>query len=173
MQVLLSEVAPWKLALMDGVDAWIQIACPRLSIDWGEGFQKPTLTPYEALIALGEVIASHLTLIDMHHHHGFDQVMKCFICPCGLGCALRTGLTGMRYGPSWQGEGKSVYEWCQSLPVCKQVPGWWEGEQKDKPGMEAYPMDYYAKDGGVWNSSYHRSARNKDGGRGAARPLVS
>ena len=56
MQVLLSEVAPWKLALMEGVDAWIQIACPRLSIDWGEGFQKLTLTPYEALIALGEVI---------------------------------------------------------------------------------------------------------------------
>ena len=58
MQVLLSEVAPWKLALMEGVDAWIQIACPRLSIDWGEGFEKPTLTPYEALIALGEVRAS-------------------------------------------------------------------------------------------------------------------
>ena len=55
MQVLLSEVAPWKLALMEGVDAWVQIACPRLSIDWGEGFQKPTLTPYEALIALAEV----------------------------------------------------------------------------------------------------------------------
>ena len=58
VQVLLTEVAPWKLALMEGVDAWIQIACPRLSIDWGEGFQKPTLTPYEALIALGEVCAS-------------------------------------------------------------------------------------------------------------------
>jgi hypothetical protein len=55
MQVLLSEVAPWKLALMGGIDAWVQIACPRLSIDWGEGFQKPTLTPYEALVALGEV----------------------------------------------------------------------------------------------------------------------
>ena len=47
---------------MEGVDAWIQIACPRLSIDWGEGFQKPTLTPYEALIALGEVRASLLLL---------------------------------------------------------------------------------------------------------------
>ena len=46
-QVLLSEVAPWKLDMMTNVDAWIQIACPRLSIDWGEGFHKPTLTPYE------------------------------------------------------------------------------------------------------------------------------
>lgn len=50
LQVLLSEVAPWKLDLMSHVDAWIQIACPRLSIDWGEGFHKPTLTPYEVWI---------------------------------------------------------------------------------------------------------------------------
>lgn len=47
LQVLLSEVAPTKLDMMSHVDAWIQIACPRLSIDWGEGFHKPTLTPYE------------------------------------------------------------------------------------------------------------------------------
>ena len=47
VQVLLSEVAPYKLDMMSNVDAWIQIACPRLSIDWGEGFHKPTLTPYE------------------------------------------------------------------------------------------------------------------------------
>lgn len=54
-QVLLSEVAPWKLAMMEDVEAWVQIACPRLSIDWGEGFAKPTLTPYEAMVALGKV----------------------------------------------------------------------------------------------------------------------
>ena len=33
----------------------LQIACPRLSIDWGEAFPQPTLTPYEALVALGAV----------------------------------------------------------------------------------------------------------------------
>ena len=47
LQVLLSEVMPWKLKMMGGIDAWVQVACPRLSIDWGEGFEKPTLTPYE------------------------------------------------------------------------------------------------------------------------------
>lgn len=47
--VLLSEVTPTKLAALgEGIDAWVQIACPRLSIDWGEGFTKPTLNPYEA-----------------------------------------------------------------------------------------------------------------------------
>lgn len=34
--------------------SWIQIACPRLSIDWGYAFPKPLLTPYEASIALGK-----------------------------------------------------------------------------------------------------------------------
>lgn len=55
MTVLLSEVSPAKLtALSAGIDTWVQIACPRLSIDWGEGFAKPTLNPYEAFVALGE-----------------------------------------------------------------------------------------------------------------------
>jgi 2-(3-amino-3-carboxypropyl)histidine synthase len=34
------------------VDAWVQIACPRLSIDWGYAFDKPLLSPYEAEVAL-------------------------------------------------------------------------------------------------------------------------
>jgi 2-(3-amino-3-carboxypropyl)histidine synthase len=52
--LLLSELSPAKLARFDAaVDAWIQIACPRLSIDWGAAFSKPLLTPYEAEVALG------------------------------------------------------------------------------------------------------------------------
>ena len=54
--VLLSEISPEKLGMMSAqIDAFVQIACPRLSIDWGDGFEKPTLTPYEAFVALGEV----------------------------------------------------------------------------------------------------------------------
>ncbi|XP_037323308.2 2-(3-amino-3-carboxypropyl)histidine synthase subunit 1 [Pungitius pungitius] len=54
-RVLLSEIFPGKLDLMHDVDAWIQIACPRLSIDWGTAFSKPLLSPYEAAVALQEV----------------------------------------------------------------------------------------------------------------------
>ena len=50
---LISEMNPAKMALLKGADAFAQIACPRLSIDWGEDFQKPVLTPYEAEVALG------------------------------------------------------------------------------------------------------------------------
>lgn len=52
--VLLSEIFPAKLALFANIDAWVQVACPRLSIDWGSAFAKPMLSPYEALVALGE-----------------------------------------------------------------------------------------------------------------------
>lgn len=64
--VLLSEVTPPKLAALsatsassdsgggsssssssEGVEVWVQIACPRLSIDWGEEFTLPTLNSYE------------------------------------------------------------------------------------------------------------------------------
>ncbi|KAL1992789.1 hypothetical protein VTN49DRAFT_3545 [Thermomyces lanuginosus] len=51
--VLLSEIFPGKLAAMPDVECWVQIACPRLSIDWGYAFPRPLLTPYEALVALG------------------------------------------------------------------------------------------------------------------------
>ena len=47
-------MSPQKLALISrGIDAFVQIACPRLSIDWGEDFDRPVLTPYEAEVALG------------------------------------------------------------------------------------------------------------------------
>lgn len=52
--ILLSEIFPAKLDLFDDVDAFVQIACPRLSIDWGTAFSKPVLTPYELSVALGD-----------------------------------------------------------------------------------------------------------------------
>ncbi len=53
--VLLSEIFPEKLKLFEDVEAWVQIACPRLSIDWGAAFEKPLLTPYEAAVVLKSV----------------------------------------------------------------------------------------------------------------------
>lgn len=34
------------------VGVWVQVACPRLSIDWGYAFERPLLSPYEACVAL-------------------------------------------------------------------------------------------------------------------------
>ena len=48
--VLLSEISPERLTQFgpESVDAWIQVACPRLSIDWGESYSVPLLSSFEA-----------------------------------------------------------------------------------------------------------------------------
>ncbi|KAK6192046.1 hypothetical protein SNE40_003593 [Patella caerulea] len=52
--VLLSEIFPSKLDMFTGIDAWVQVACPRLSIDWGAAYKKPLLNPYELTVALDD-----------------------------------------------------------------------------------------------------------------------
>jgi 2-(3-amino-3-carboxypropyl)histidine synthase len=54
IKVFMSEITPQKLSLFSGIDVWIQVACPRLSIDWGYAFPKPLLTPYEAAVVFGK-----------------------------------------------------------------------------------------------------------------------
>ncbi|KAI6191998.1 Diphthamide biosynthesis protein 1 [Aphelenchoides bicaudatus] len=41
-----------RLACFDAIQSFVQVACPRLSIDWGTMFDKPLLTPYELAAAL-------------------------------------------------------------------------------------------------------------------------
>lgn len=54
--ILLSEIFPQKLQLFNNdIDAYVQIACPRLSIDWGSAFEKPLLNPYELSVVLGDI----------------------------------------------------------------------------------------------------------------------
>jgi 2-(3-amino-3-carboxypropyl)histidine synthase len=52
---LLSELTEEKLNLYPKCECFIQIACPRLSIDWGSYFSKPVITPYEAFVAFSDV----------------------------------------------------------------------------------------------------------------------
>ena len=50
---LMSEIFPAKLALLQqDCDVFFQVACPRLSIDWGYAFPRPLLSPYEAEVAM-------------------------------------------------------------------------------------------------------------------------
>ena len=53
--LLLSEITPDKLKKFEAVDAWIQVACPRLSIDWGHHFETPLLNSYEGHVLLSNV----------------------------------------------------------------------------------------------------------------------
>lgn len=54
--ILVSEITRDKLQTLErgGVECWIQIACPRLSIDWGHCFGRcPLLNAYEGMVAVG------------------------------------------------------------------------------------------------------------------------
>ncbi|KAL7166743.1 hypothetical protein ACSBR2_037422 [Camellia fascicularis] len=118
--VLMSELSPMRIALFgDWVDAWIQIACPRLSIDWGDAFAKPLLTPFEAEICLGD-------LPGWWERKPVEDLNSC--CNDGLDCSKN-----------------------ESCCVGNN------GDIKDKEEDAVdYPMDYYAQDGGEWNSCYSK-----------------
>ena len=95
--VLLSEIFPAKLEAMPDIESWVQIACPRLSIDWGESFSSPLLTPYEASVALKNA-AWHETKYPMDFYAseslGFWTPNHKPPCPCGL--TKETGCKGIR-----------------------------------------------------------------------------
>nr|CAD1830865.1 unnamed protein product [Ananas comosus var. bracteatus] len=97
----MSEISPTRIELFgDSVDAWVQIACPRL-VGEGEG-------------------------------EGIIEVRFKFELPlrCGGGWEELLGSSGCRV------------ESCSSSNCGNG------GEETE------YPMDYYAQDGGEWNSSY-------------------
>lgn len=91
--ILLSEIFPQKLSCFGGtVDAWIQIACPRLSIDWGTAFDKPFLSPYEGAVVLKQAEFKDKENYPMDYYSNnslgawtpnYRTVNGC----CGKGCA--------------------------------------------------------------------------------------
>eukprot|EP00928_Gymnodinium_smaydae_P089864 TRINITY_DN73753_c0_g1_i1.p1 TRINITY_DN73753_c0_g1~~TRINITY_DN73753_c0_g1_i1.p1 ORF type:complete len:523 (+),score=119.85 TRINITY_DN73753_c0_g1_i1:54-1571(+) len=70
MTLLLSEVSPERLELFPCVDAWVQVACPRLSLDWGEAFATPLLTTYEAHVAFGDQAYKDVYPMDYYSNRG-------------------------------------------------------------------------------------------------------
>merc|ERR1712000_540988 len=40
--------------MISDVDCFVQVACPRLSIDWGYAFDRPLLSPFECEMAFGK-----------------------------------------------------------------------------------------------------------------------
>ncbi|MBU2503561.1 MAG: 2-(3-amino-3-carboxypropyl)histidine synthase subunit, partial [Nanoarchaeota archaeon] len=52
--ITMSEITPDKLMNFYSIDAFIELACPRIAIDDFAKYSKPILTLKEALVALGE-----------------------------------------------------------------------------------------------------------------------
>lgn len=95
--VLLSEIFPAKLAAMSDVEAWVQVACPRLSIDWGASFPRPLLNPYEAAVALSHTRwDTHAYPMDFYAHESLGDWTPNHKPPCPCGKTRATGCKGVR-----------------------------------------------------------------------------
>ncbi|MPC27989.1 Diphthamide biosynthesis protein 1 [Portunus trituberculatus] len=94
--VLLSEIFPAKLAAMSSVEAWVQVACPRLSIDWGASFPKPLLNPYEASVALRHAVWDTKSYpMDFYAHESLGNWTPNHKPPCLCGKTRSTGCKGV------------------------------------------------------------------------------
>jgi len=95
--VLLSEIFPAKLAAMSEVGAWIQIACPRLSIDWGASFPAPLLSPYEATVALNNAEWHEKKYpMDFYTSDSLGPWTPNYKPPCPCGKTKSSGCKGVR-----------------------------------------------------------------------------
>jgi hypothetical protein len=222
--LLISELNPAKVERFKGsVEAWVQIACPRLSIDWGEAFAAPLLTPYELEVALGFVPpwwekagAGMGVPADVSSGAGCGKEAA-NVCGCaarkrieskdGFACvkdsqgsgtgdgAEKVGLEGVNgekegfmeglRPPSSSREHGSDSGNCGEVGSSRVDPDRSTGAcspdtasvicsctkrnglSEDLSSSELdervapYPMDYYAKDGGPWNSAYGPKPRVK------------
>lgn len=67
---MLSEITEQKLNEYNECECFIQIACPRISIDWGSYFSKPVITPYEAFVNWGKTSWKEIYPMDYYSYEG-------------------------------------------------------------------------------------------------------
>ena len=53
--ITMSEVTPDKIMNFYHVDAFVELACPRIAVDDFAKYHKPLLTFREALVGIGEI----------------------------------------------------------------------------------------------------------------------
>jgi 2-(3-amino-3-carboxypropyl)histidine synthase len=212
---LISELSPTKLALFNNsIDVWVQIACPRLSIDWGEAFPGPLLTPYEVEVALGyvkpwwiakgwkqglfphtlgqshsqdlgfskpinDLCKSESVSLETSTHKPDKMTQEAIGKPAGT-IQIKTATLEMQNLGSAQDDHPQDLELqnaddnIDNIRSSRRPPPYVhhvEQEPKSSSGqigveglddtieevaIGAYPMDYYARDGGPWNSVYQR-----------------
>ena len=134
--LLLSEITPQKLALMSrDVGVWVQIACPRLSVDWGYAFERPLLSAVEAGVVLGVGTSG----VSDQHREWADR--------------REAGVGGSEFSKNKIGGseesgngGKCGFETRESECACSAASEE-KGEKENEVVPPVYPMDYYSKDG--------------------------
>lgn len=128
--VLLSEITGDKLRLFGDVGCWIQVACPRLSIDWGHFFEVPLLTPYEAVLVLSSHSVGDLQWLqddDVDVDEVDDSIVESFsscLCSKGESSCSSKGESLCCKGESFskgdsRTKGESSTSTCTSTSCCK------------------------------------------------------
>ena len=93
----------------------MQIACPRLSVDWGHYFDKPLLSTYELEIALDRAVFQEVYPMDYYRKDGelasstllfpwcfsFVPILKIKICKKCCGLQIVNTVSNMFLGGSW------------------------------------------------------------------------
>jgi len=62
--IMLQEIKQKDLDRYQFIDSFVQISCPRLSIDWGMTFKKPLLNPFEVFYGGGEYLMDYYSQDD-------------------------------------------------------------------------------------------------------------
>lgn len=166
VRILASELSPQRLGeLSDGgraVQTFVQIACPRLSIDWGEYFPITTLNAYEALVALhatkGWWEDQQTTADEKENKDNNDK-------------------DDANSKSSADSEDASSKSSANSEDAASGRP--WESPETLSG---TYPMDYYSNSGAPWTGAYERpkpkapparAAGGKGGGAAAIRAALA
>lgn len=93
----MSEIFPSTLAEIPDIEAWVQIACPRLSIDWGATYHVPLLNPYEASVALKNAEWHKISYpMDFYAYESKGKWTPNYRPPCPCGFTRQTGCKGPR-----------------------------------------------------------------------------
>jgi hypothetical protein len=124
---LMSEIFPQKLAKIADVDCFVQVACPRLSIDWGYAFDRPLLSPFECAMVFGKEKPAAMT--------------SSGAAPAGVAAAA--DLEDAAVAAAAAASSSSASDINKSKRSAGGGVGVWDGKY--------YPMEHYAKSpSGSW-----------------------
>lgn len=143
--LLMADVSPDRLRDFDNdVDCYVQIACPRLSIDWGSAYGKPLLTTYEffRMFQLLRGVIKLDSLTEDNVAKWLDAVTEGGERSCGLGNGTELGCCSGKGGcGGGEGEKRVKTEEAQDDVI-------------DVDAIKKYwpPMDYWSNQGGVWSN---------------------
>ncbi|KAJ3083419.1 hypothetical protein HK102_001076 [Quaeritorhiza haematococci] len=146
--ILLSEIFPAKLGLFEGIDVFVQVACPRLSIDWGYAFGKPLLTPYECAVVLGKASANWRGSSPKSVEAASTSTTS-ESSPASCACSNK------------KEETETPSTCCGNKESCNPP-----SSTSTPSTEEIYPMDFYARDSlGPWTPNHNPGGGPKGGNR--------